>query len=156
MHWVTKCHIFTWIKSFNLNLTPRKEQQIEWISDKWLLLWGTGWTSYQTKTKPHKRWLNLPKYYFILQNYYSCYPNLPLFLHRYICHICDISHLCTPIMVTWRNICMPNPSAEQVFSLQHSLNILIYIWYSYSYRKYWNNQPLEHDRRSKFTGFWNR
>ena len=129
-----KMSYFTWIKSLNLNLNWifKLNIQIEWISDKWLLLWGTGWTSYQTKTKPHKRWLNLPKYYFILQNCaasYSCYPNLPLFLHRYICHICDISHLCTPIMVTWRNICTPNPSVEQVFSLQHSLNILIYMMF---------------------------
>ena len=25
---------------------------------------------------------------------HTFYPNLPIFLHRYICHICDISQLC--------------------------------------------------------------
>ena len=25
---------------------------------------------------------------------HTFYPNLPTFLHRYICHICDISQLC--------------------------------------------------------------
>ena len=41
---------------------------------------------------------NLPKHYFVLQNYvvsHTFYPDFPLFLHRYICHICDISQLCT-------------------------------------------------------------
>ena len=28
--------------------------------------------------------------YLTLQNSHTLYPNLPIFLHRYICHICDI------------------------------------------------------------------
>ena len=46
------------------------------------------------KTKPQR---NLIKNYFSLQNYmafHTFYPNLPIFLHRYICHICDILQLC--------------------------------------------------------------
>ena len=49
----------------------------------------------------------LSQNYFILQNCFSFtfYPNLPRFLHRYICHICDISQLwqlqfqCMPVSV---------------------------------------------------------
>ena len=40
---------------------------------------------------------NVPKNCWNLQNCvvsYTLYPNLPIFLHRYICHICDISQLC--------------------------------------------------------------
>ena len=49
------------------------------------------------KTKAHQNWQILPRNYFILQNCevsYTFYPNLPIFLHRYICHICDISQPC--------------------------------------------------------------
>ena len=50
--------------------------------------------------KNHKIWQNLSKYYFILQNCvvsYTFYPNTTIFLHRYICHICDILQLCWQI-----------------------------------------------------------
>ena len=49
-----------------------------------------------SKDKPHKTCKNVLKKYSILQNFLSSftfYPNLPIFLHRYICHICDISQL---------------------------------------------------------------
>ena len=32
------------------------------------------------------------------------YPNLPIFLHRYICHICDISQLCLFYLVSWMSL----------------------------------------------------
>ena len=41
--------------------------------------------------------INYTKKYLFWHNhvcYHTFYPNLPIFLHRYICHICDISQLC--------------------------------------------------------------
>ena len=56
------------------------------------------------KKKPHNQWQNVPRNCFNLQNcvvFYTFYPNLPIFLHRYICHTCDISQLCLQTCVGW-------------------------------------------------------
>ena len=48
------------------------------------------------KTKPPKNQLNSPQNYSILQNCMvtqTFYSNSPIFLHRCICHICDILQL---------------------------------------------------------------
>ena len=49
------------------------------------------------KDKISSKLENLPGNYFILQNCevsFTFYPNLPIFLHRYIGHICDILQIC--------------------------------------------------------------
>ena len=48
------------------------------------------------KTKPQKVGRIYPKKYLTFTNLHVLphfYPNIPIFLHRYICHICDISQL---------------------------------------------------------------
>ena len=46
------------------------------------------------KTEFHISCPNLPKTTLDFVFPQTFYPNLPIFLHGYICHICDISQLC--------------------------------------------------------------
>ena len=47
---------------------------------------------------------------------HTFYPNLPIFLHRYICHICDISQL-------W-----PNQTFFMVWIPWETRNVVLHIW----------------------------
>ena len=96
---------FTQSKSFRPNFTPwkvRKSRQIEDLNlmkFRWMAtLKGKKVPNMASlKIKTSQTWWNLPQNYFILQKCvvsYTFYPNFPIFLHRYICHICDILQLC--------------------------------------------------------------
>ena len=62
---------------------------IEWNWVRWILQGEKNLFKYKTTSKL----VELPNNYFILQKCvvsYNFYPNLPIFLYKYICHICDI------------------------------------------------------------------
>ena len=72
----------------------------EWYWDKCLLLGKKGWKFNQINLVQRQILIKVgricPNTTSFLQNCavsFTFYPNLPIILHRYICHICDISQL---------------------------------------------------------------
>ena len=71
---------------------PKANCEATW--DKIEIFFRSNMAGLKDKTK--SKLLDIPQKYFILQNgvvFCTFYPNLPIFLHRYICHICDILQL---------------------------------------------------------------
>ena len=65
------------------------------------------------------------------------YPNLLIFLHRYICHICDISQLCFPIPGPAIKVNINNTCGKSKYCL-FNVHDKTQPWKKSQYQKYTN------------------